>query len=399
MVWPATRISGLLFATYQMTFAIITAAIISGAIVERVQFKAYMVFITIWICVIYVPLCNWVWGGGWIFQIGAKDFAGGTVVHISSGTAAYVCAALLGRRRKQHHTPHNVPFVVLGGSLLWFGWTGFNGGSALGSNDLAGLAIATTFIAAACALVAWNMLEMCVDGHASAIGAISGIVAGLVGITPVAGFVSPTGSVAVGAITAFVCFFAVKILGKLNLVDDSLDCFAVHTVGGYTGAILGGFFDKVQGICYGQDATLLFAQFIGASSGLLFSAVGSALIFIILQRFMNVRVTEQEEDQGVDFHSHKEEAYKGEAPSIDQTRSLMQSTMGTAPMVTMQAPAFDPQAHHNQQMKMLGQLFCCTMHDVGQGGQVVGGERSHLLTAQPGQPSVATGLPAHSSTA
>eukprot|EP00933_Yihiella_yeosuensis_P012052 TRINITY_DN12008_c0_g1_i1.p1 TRINITY_DN12008_c0_g1~~TRINITY_DN12008_c0_g1_i1.p1 ORF type:complete len:466 (+),score=101.98 TRINITY_DN12008_c0_g1_i1:93-1490(+) len=379
MVWPATRISGLLFAIYQMTFAIITCAIISGAIVERVQFKAYCVFITIWLTVIYLPLCNWVWGGGWIFQVGAKDFAGGTVVHISSGTSAYVCAALLGRRRRQAHTPHNVPFVVLGGSLLWFGWTGFNGGSALAANDLAGLAIATTFIAAAVAMVAWNVAEMVVDGHASAIGAISGVVAGLVGITPLAGFVSPSGAVAVGAITAFVCFFAVKTLGKLNLVDDSLDCYAVHGVGGYCGGLLGGFFDKAQGIVYGHGGTLLVAQFIGVSAGMLFSAVGSALIFIVLQKFMVVRVLDHEEDDGVDQHMHKETAYRGEqvtSRSLDPLMSqnpamasqnnlaMMSSNGNFNTMTQMPAP---PQ---NQQMSMMRQMFCCVGDFGQQGGQV-----------------------------
>jgi ammonium transporter, Amt family len=383
MNWPGTQISGLLFATYQMTFAIITAAIISGALVERIRFMAYVIFISIWLAIVYVPLCNWVWGGGWIAQLGAKDFAGGTVVHISSGTAAYVTASLLGHRKRAVSSPHNVPFVVLGGSLLWFGWTGFNGGSALASNDLAGLAIANTFIAAALGMVGWTVTEFLVDGHASALGAVTGVVAGLVGITPIAGFVSPLGSSGVGVITAVVCFFAVKTLNQRSFVDDSLDCFAVHSVGGYTGAILGGFFDKVDGLLYGANGNLLFAQFIGASSGMIFSAVGSALIFIVLQRFMRVRVLDHEEDD-LDHYTHKEVAYKSEAAYMDSMQSRIISTqLATLPI------SQDRRPKGNGHINLLGDLFCCAFHDVD-GGQIVSSRRDEHTAFLPQGATVVT---------
>eukprot|EP00930_Biecheleria_cincta_P097643 TRINITY_DN89348_c0_g1_i1.p1 TRINITY_DN89348_c0_g1~~TRINITY_DN89348_c0_g1_i1.p1 ORF type:complete len:379 (-),score=61.19 TRINITY_DN89348_c0_g1_i1:306-1391(-) len=259
MVWPATKITGLIFATYQMTFAIITVAVISGSIVERMRFAPYIIFMSVWFVVVYVPLCYWVWGGGWIFQLGAKDFAGGTVVHISSGTSGYVAAMLLGKRKNTEGAPNNVPFVILGGGLLWFGWTGFNGGSALAANWLAGLAVTNTFLAAALAMVTWLALEIVLTGKPTAVGSMTGAVAGLVGITPVAGFVSAPGSLAVGAITAAVCTGAVKVAEKLRVVDDSLDCFTVHGIGGYTGGLLGGLFDTSAGLLYGHGPKLMKA--------------------------------------------------------------------------------------------------------------------------------------------
>eukprot|EP00931_Biecheleriopsis_adriatica_P110461 TRINITY_DN8474_c0_g1_i1.p1 TRINITY_DN8474_c0_g1~~TRINITY_DN8474_c0_g1_i1.p1 ORF type:complete len:686 (+),score=131.55 TRINITY_DN8474_c0_g1_i1:63-2120(+) len=309
MIWPATKITGLLFATYQMTFAIITVALISGSLVERMRFSAYLIFITIWFFAVYCPLCYWVWGGGWIFQIGAKDFAGGTVVHISSGTAGYVGAAILGKRKDQAHTPHNVPFVILGGGLLWFGWTGFNGGSALASNWLAALAVTNTFLAAALAMTTWSILEMLTDGKPTAVGAMTGAVAGLVGITPIAGFVSPVGSLVVGVVTAACCTAAVKIAARLRVVDDTLDCFTVHGVGGYVGALLGGLLDTSGGLLYGHSAHLMGAQIIGASAGMAFSGVATALIFIVLSSVMKVRVDDKMEADGLDKPSHSEVAY------------------------------------------------------------------------------------------
>lgn len=364
MIWPGTQISGLLFATYQMTFAIITTAIISGAVVERIRFMAYILLISIWLCVVYVPLCNWIWGGGWIAQLGAKDFAGGTVVHISSGTAAYVTASLLGHRKKSVTSPHNVPFIVLGGSLLWFGWTGFNGGSALAANDLAGLAIANTFIAAACAMVGWAFVENLVEGHASVVGAVTGSVAGLVGITPIAGYVTPMGSSAVGVLTAAICYFAVKTMNRNAVVDDSLDCFAVHSVGGYTGALLGGFFDKVDGLLYGANGNLLFAQFIGASSGMLYAAVMSALIFIVMQRFIRVRALDHEEEDGLDLPTHKEVAYAGEANPFDSM-----ATRATASQLVVQPGEISATVSKLPagQMNMLSQMFCCAFRDINDG--------------------------------
>lgn len=362
MIWPATKITGLLFATYQMTFAIITVALISGALVERMRFGPYMIFITIWFFAVYVPLCYWVWGGGWIFQIGAKDFAGGTVVHISSGTSAYVGAALLGKRKYMEGAgAHNVPFVVLGGAILWFGWTGFNGGSALASNWLATLAVTTTFLAAACGMTTWVVLEMMTDGKPSAIGAMTGAVAGLVGITPIAGFVSPVGSLAVGVVTAVVCTAAVKLAARVRLVDDSLDCFTVHGVGGYTGAILGGFLDTSGGILYGHGMKLLGAQIIGATAGMAFSAVATAAIFIPLQAVMKVRVDDSVEAAGVDSYAHSEVAYdlrsKENDPMLAAQRSINSDIIKymSSSMQQQQMRPRDP----------LSTLMCCAGQENG----------------------------------
>jgi len=351
-VWPATKITGLLFATYQMTFAIITVALISGSIVERMRFVPYIVFISLWFVVVYVPLCYWVWGGGWIFQMGAKDFAGGTVVHISSGTSGYTAAMLLGKRKNTEMTPNNVPFVILGGGLLWFGWTGFNGGSALAANWLAGLAVTTTFLAAAVAMVVWLALEIALTGKPTAVGSMTGAVAGLVGITPVAGFVSPMGSLAVGAITATVCTFAVKAAERLRLVDDTLDCFTVHGVGGYTGGILGGFFDTSAGILYGHGPKLLKAQFVGVSAGLVYSAVCTAIIFSLLKVVFKVRAADNVQEKGLDKISHAEDAYARKELTEDESNPFGSSmTMATQPMMMM--------SREPARQSDLGMLLCC----------------------------------------
>lgn len=353
MLWPATKITGLLFATFQMTFAIITVALISGALVERMRFQSYLVMITLWFFVVYIPLCYWVWGGGWIFQIGAKDFAGGTVVHISSGTSAITGAAFLGKRRKLEHTPHNVPFVVLGGGILWFGWTGFNGGSALGANSLATLAVTTTFLAAATAMVAWVVLEMMVDGRPTAIGAMTGAVSGLVGITPIAGFVSPIGALATGVITASCCTGAVKLAQRTKLVDDTLDCFTVHGVGGYIGAVLCGFLDTKQGILYGGGIELMGAQIIGATAGMLYSGVCTAAIFALIGSVMKLRVDDQIESAGLDKSAHAEGAYmmtvSGNEEDLQQQRQLHEQMM-----TFMTSPQLVPQREDP-----IRTLFCC----------------------------------------
>jgi len=309
-VWEGTTMPGLTFAIFQMTFAIIAAAIISGAVVERIRFSAYAVFIVIWNLAVYVPLCYWIWGGGWIAEMGAKDFAGGTVVHISSGTSAIALACLLGERRHQAESfPSNLPFVILGGGILWLGWTGFNGGSAFAANGDCALAIATTYVAAAAAMIMWITIERILDGAPTSVGAMSGAVAGLVNITPCAGFVEPLGALGVGAIGAVVCFFAARGLKKLKLVDDTLDCFSLHGVGGYAGAILGGFFDLEDGLIYGGDGMLLAKNLAGASFGVVYSAAVTAVIFFILRLAMHMRVSEEQELEGVDLHCHSEAAY------------------------------------------------------------------------------------------
>eukprot|EP00439_Symbiodinium_sp_Y106_P018546 s4292_g2.t1 len=291
MVWPGTTMPGLTFAVFQMTFAIIAAAIISGAVVERIRFSAYAIFIVAWVLAVY-------------------DFAGGTVVHISSGTSAFALASLLGARKHRAESfPANLPFVILGGGILWLGWTGFNGGSAFAANGDCGLAIATTYIAAAAAMVMWITVERILDGAPTSIGAMSGAVAGLVNITPCAGFVEPLGALGVGAIGALCCVFAARGLKKLNLVDDSLDCFSLHGVGGFAGAVLGGFFDLEDGLIYGGDGLLLAKNLAGAAFGVVYSAAVTAVIFGLMRIVMRMRVSEEQELEGVDINCHSEAAY------------------------------------------------------------------------------------------
>ncbi|CAE7439302.1 unnamed protein product [Symbiodinium natans] len=309
-VWPDTTMPGLTFAVFQMTFAIIAAAIISGAVVERIRFSAYAIFIVVWVLAVYVPLCHWIWGGGWIAEMGAKDFAGGTVVHISSGTSAFALASLLGERKHRAESfPSNLPFVILGGGILWLGWTGFNGGSAFAANGDCALAVATTYIAAAAAMITWITVERILDGAPTSVGAMSGAVAGLVNITPCAGFVEPLGALGVGAIGALCCIFAARGLKRLNLVDDSLDCFSLHGVGGFAGAILGGFFDSGDGLIYGNDGMLLAKNLAGAAFGVVYSAGVTAVIFFLMRLVMRMRVSEEQELEGVDLHCHSEVAY------------------------------------------------------------------------------------------
>ena len=218
-VYPGTNIPMMVFVLFQMTFAVITPALISGAVVERMRFSAYALFISLWSLIVYAPLCHWVWGGGWIAELGALDFAGGTVVHVSAGVSAVAAALVLGRRKEDSDEPkpHNVPFVILGGSLLWFGWFGFNGGSALGANALAGLALLTTNLAAAAAMVCWTLLEWRSHGRPSAVGAMIGAVVGPVTITPAAGFVTPLGAIAMGAIGSVAAFTRLSCLVGLEL--------------------------------------------------------------------------------------------------------------------------------------------------------------------------------------
>ena len=305
------------FMVYQMMFAIITPALISGAIVERVTFKTYFWFVLLWSTFIYSPLAHWVWGRGWLGAIGALDFAGGTVVHISSGVSAVVAAWVIGPR-KDHlnnpHTPHNVPYVLLGIGMLWFGWFGFNGGSALGSGSLATVAFVTTMIATAAGGLTWTIVEWVLRGKPTAVGIASGFLAGLVGITPAAGFVLPVGALLIGSIAAVCCFFAVSFRAKLGF-DDSLDTFPVHGVGGTVGAILTGVFATKAVNAAGNDGLfagnpgLIGTQLVGVLATYVFAAVGTFAILKILGQFMELRVPSSAEDQGLDIGQHGEEAY------------------------------------------------------------------------------------------
>jgi len=305
------------FMVYQMMFAIITPALISGAIVERVTFKTYFWFVLLWSTFIYSPLAHWVWGRGWLQAIGSLDFAGGTVVHISSGVSAVVAAWVIGPRKdhlNKPHTPHNVPYVLLGIGLLWFGWFGFNGGSALGAGSLATVAFVTTMISTAAGGLTWTIVEWVLRGKPTAVGIASGFLAGLVGITPAAGFVLPVGALLIGSITSVCCFFAVSFRAKLGF-DDSLDTFPVHGVGGTVGAILTGVFATKAVNAAGNDGLfagnpgLIVTQFVGVLATYVFAAVGTFAILKILGQFMELRVASSAEDQGLDIGLHGEEAY------------------------------------------------------------------------------------------
>lgn len=318
-------ISASSFALFQGMFAIITPALISGALVERISFKAWFWFCLLWSLLVYSPMAKMVWGGGFLGplgSIGAIDFAGGTVVHIASGVAALVAAAIIGPRTTwpdNKRPPHNVPFILLGAGLLWFGWFGFNGASMFASKT-AGYPFITTTTSASAALLAWCLLEWFKDGKPTAVGAATGAVAGLVGITPAAGFVYIGPSILIGAITALACFIAVRVKAAIQF-DDSLDTFMVHGVGGTIGALLTGVFAAktlVPADYFPLSAKILaeggnFGMFIAQLKAVLFSygfvAIGTALILFILKAIMPLRVSPEEEERGLDFVAHGEEAY------------------------------------------------------------------------------------------
>ncbi len=321
-----------LFATFQMMFAVITPALISGAVVERMNFKAYVPFIALWSLLVYAPLAHWVWGGGWIQATGALDFAGGTVVHVSAGVSALVVAWLVGARadhRKRPPRPHNVPFVVLGASLLWFGWFGFNAGSALKADGIAVTAFLTTNLAAAAALVTWALIDTVSFGKPTAVGAATGIVVGLVTITPAAGFVTPMGAIVMGALGACGCYAAIRLMHKVNL-DDSLDVFACHGVGGILGSILTGVFASTAVNPAGADgllagaAGLVWTQTVAVTAAAAFAALGSAVILLPLKALMRLRAAPDVEAEGLDEGLHAEGAYgaDGTLGGVPQRESL-----------------------------------------------------------------------------
>jgi Amt family ammonium transporter len=305
-----------LFMAYQGTFAIITAALISGAIVERMRFGPYVAFLTLWGLFIYAPVAHWVWGGGFLAKLGALDFAGGTVVHINAGAAALVAALVLGPRKdygRQAIIPHNVAFTVLGAGLLWFGWFGFNAGSALAASPSAALAFANTMLAPAATLVVWTMLDLMRTGKATAVGAATGMVVGLVAITPAAGFVSPLGSLALGALAAFPSYYAILWRARTR-VDDSLDVVAAHGLGGTVGALLTGvlatkaFNGATDGLLYGNPRQLLI-QAAAVLAVMVFSAVGTFVILKLISLFVSLKVAAREEGLGLDVTEHGESAY------------------------------------------------------------------------------------------
>lgn len=302
----------ILFVIFQMTFAIITVAIISGSIAERMKFSAFVAFIAIWVVVVYAPITHWVWGGGWLFNDGALDFAGGTVVHINSGVAGLVAAYMLGKRMglgRESMAPHNLTLTVIGASLIWVGWFGFNGGSALGANGSAAYALVVTQVAAAAAAISWLITERIVRGKASVLGAVSGAVAGLVVITPAAGYVTVGGALAMGLIGGVVCFWGITALKRLLKADDSLDAFGLHGVGGIVGAILTAFF--ASEFIMGDKApanvmTQLWVQVEGVLATIAYSAVCTFIILKVIDLFIGIRVESDEERMGLDLSQHGE---------------------------------------------------------------------------------------------
>jgi ammonium transporter, Amt family len=303
------------FASFQMMFAVITPALIAGAFAERVRFGGYVMFVALWSLIVYAPLAHWVWGGGFlgVDGIGALDFAGGTVVHISAGAAALAAALYVGQRRgypRGNFAPHNVPMVVLGAGILWFGWFGFNAGSALGANGLASSAFLATHLGAAGAMIGWLVPERLRHGKATAVGGATGAVAGLVAITPAAGFVGPLPALLIGLAGGAVCFAAVELKSRLGY-DDSLDAVGVHMVGGLVGAMLTGVFASLAVNPAGAEGGWLQIGRQGAAAGitLVFSFGATWMILKLVDRLIGFRLPAEAEDSGVDLAEHGESAY------------------------------------------------------------------------------------------
>lgn len=305
-----------LFVIFQMTFAIITVAILSGSIADRMKYSAFMVFIAVWVLVVYAPITHWVWAAdGWLFKAGALDFAGGTVVHINSGVAGLVAAYMLGKRiglGRESMAPHNLTLTVVGASLLWVGWFGFNGGSALGAGARASMAILVTQVAAAAAAFSWLVVERMIRGKASVLGGASGAVAGLVVITPAAGFVGVGGALVMGLIGGVVCFWGITALKRLLKADDALDAFGLHAVGGIVGAILTGVFYSDEIIKAANVALAptfagqLWVQVEGVLATMVYSGIATFIILKVIDLVIGIRVNADDERMGLDLSQHGE---------------------------------------------------------------------------------------------
>jgi Amt family ammonium transporter len=308
----------LAFAAFQMMFAAITPALIAGAFAERMRFSAYIAFVMLWSTLVYDPVCHWVWAEkGWLFEMGALDFAGGTVVHLAAGISALVCAIVLGKRAgypHERHVPHNLTMTLTGTGILWFGWFGFNAGSALTSGGLAALALLDTHVAAAAGGAAWLFIEWAQRGKPTALGIASGIVAGLVGITPAAGFVAPWAAAAIGAIAGLVCYFAVVSKERLGY-DDSLDAFGVHGVGGLLGALLTGVFAEKALNEAGRDGVIagnakqMVPQIVGIVAVGLYAAIVTFVLLKLIDKLIGLRVPKSDEAEGLDATEHGETGY------------------------------------------------------------------------------------------
>ena len=315
----AATIPHLLFMAYQMMFAVITPGLITGAFAERMKFSTYVVFTLLWATLVYDPVCHWVWGtGGWLKNMGALDFAGGTVVHVSSGISALICALVIGKRRgygREPMPPHNLPLCLIGAALLWFGWFGFNAGSALGANELAVSAFIATNTAAAAAALTWMFIEWKAIGKPTILGGATGAVAGLVAITPAAGFVTPLSSIIIGMMVGVVCYTSVAVIKLKFGYDDSLDAFGVHGVGGTFGAIATGLLAQRivnpagnNGFFFGNPA-LLLTQAIGVIVTAIYAIVVTFVLLKVLEATMGLRVEDEEEVIGLDITQHEESAY------------------------------------------------------------------------------------------
>ena len=333
----------LAFVAFQCMFAVITPALITGAFAERMRFAAFAVLILLWAIFIYNPMAHWVWGGGFLAELGALDFAGGLVIHILSGVSGLTICILLGKRRGYGQfamLPHNLPMTVLGAALLWFGWFGFNAGSALGANGLAANAFVTTQAAAAAATVSWVLVEWYRNGKPTILGAASGCIAGLVAITPAAGFVKPMPALAIGLIGGIVCYFAVAVLKEKLGYDDSLDAFGVHGIGGTWGSIATGLWATTEvnpagadGLFYGETH-LLFAQVVSVIVAYALAIVGTYILFKIVSHFMKVRADETEEIAGLDVVEHGERGYASAmmtgspiAASLENSSEMLANTI------------------------------------------------------------------------
>jgi len=314
----APNLPHMVFMIFQCMFAVITPALISGAFAERMRFAAFLLFITLWSTFVYAPLCHWVWGGGWMFKMGALDFAGGAVVHMSSASAALAAALVIGKRKgwgKRSFLPHNLPMTIIGTALLWFGWFGFNAGSALAANELAGNAFVTTHVAAATAMLAWLFIEWKFHGKPTTLGAASGAVAGLVAITPAAGFVGVMPAVIIGVGAGFFCYLGVSLKSRFGY-DDSLDVVGIHGVGGVWGALATGLFASLainpagaDGLFNGNPAQL-WIQFVSVVATCGFSFTVSYVLLKIVNAIVPLRVNDEEEEAGLDVALHSESAYQ-----------------------------------------------------------------------------------------
>ena len=304
----------ILFAAFQLTFAGLTAALISGSIVERMKASSWMIFIVAWVTLVYIPIAHWVWGGGWLMQMGALDFAGGTVVHINSGVTALVLALVLGKRKDTSLLPHNLGYSILGAGFLWFGWMGFNGGSALAANGLAASAILVSNVAAAVAMITWILIDTYRIGKPTVLGAITGAVAGLVAITPAAGFVDVPAAIFIGFVTAFVSYFAIYVLKSKLGYDDALDVFGVHGLSGAWGAIATGIFaspaiNEAAGLVFGNPSQVT-VQIISIIATAAYAGLITLILAKAIDKTIGLRVDERTEVDGLDSHLHEESGYR-----------------------------------------------------------------------------------------